>query len=81
MKECLGYFKVTLGTGIKEPAPCHCHYCRRSGELDTFYGQEQIDYAHSVIMRKVTDAFVEEDWDEERGSRFLNNVPAGGRSI
>ncbi len=23
VKECLGYFKVTLGTGIHGPAPCH----------------------------------------------------------
>jgi hypothetical protein len=58
VKECLGCFKVTLGTGIKAPAPCHCPYCGHSGEQNTFYTQEQIDYAHSVLMRKLTDALV-----------------------
>ncbi|MHB1744086.1 MAG: hypothetical protein ACYCRE_04860 [Acidobacteriaceae bacterium] len=24
VKKCHGYFNVTLGTGIKGPAPCHC---------------------------------------------------------
>jgi len=60
VKECLGYFKVTLGTRIKGPAPCYCPYCGYSGEHDTFYTQEQIEYAHSVVMRKVTDAFVKD---------------------
>jgi len=26
VQECLGYFKITLGTGIQGPAPCHCPY-------------------------------------------------------
>ena len=54
--ECLGYFKITPGTGIEEPAPCHCPYCGHSGEGNTFFTQEQIDYAQSVAMRKFTDA-------------------------
>jgi hypothetical protein len=56
IEECLGYFKVTLGTGIKGPAPCHCPYCGHSGESKTFFTADQIEYARSVVMRKVTDA-------------------------
>jgi len=56
VQECLGYFKITPGTGVKGPAPCHCPYCGHSGESRTFFTQEQIEYARSVVMRKVTDA-------------------------
>src|SRR6266849_1126577 len=56
IEECLGYFKITPGTGIKEPAPCHCPYCGHSGEGNTFFTQEQIEYAQSVAMREVTNA-------------------------
>jgi hypothetical protein len=54
--ECLGYFKVTPGTGIKGPAPCVCPYCGHSGDNNTFFTQEQIEYARSVAIRKITDA-------------------------
>jgi hypothetical protein len=56
VEECLGYFKITPGTGIKDAAPCHCPYCGHSGENRTFFTQEQIEYARSVVMRKVTEA-------------------------
>jgi len=56
VKKCLGYFKITPGTGIKGPAPCHCPYCGHTGDQNTFWTQEQLDYARSVVIRKVTDA-------------------------
>lgn len=55
-KECLGYFKITPGTGVKGPAPCYCPYCGHSGPSNTFFTQEQIQYARSIVVRKVTDA-------------------------
>ncbi|MGO9059204.1 MAG: hypothetical protein ACLQU2_17720 [Candidatus Binataceae bacterium] len=55
IKECLGYFKVTPGTGIKASARCFCPYCGHHGESNTFFTQEQIEYAQSVVIRKVTD--------------------------
>ena len=58
--DCLGYFEVTFGTGVKGPAPCHCPYCGHSGDQNTFFTQEQIDYARSVLMRKVTDALTKD---------------------
>jgi hypothetical protein len=56
VKGCLGYFKITPGTGVKGPAPCHCPYCGHSGESKTFTTPEQIEYAKSMVIRQVTDA-------------------------
>jgi hypothetical protein len=56
VEECLGYFKITPGTGLKGPAPCHCPYCGHSGDSSTFNTQEQIEYAKSVVFHQVTDA-------------------------
>lgn len=56
VKECLGYFKITPGTGVKGPTPCHCPYCGHTGESTAFFTQAQIEYAQSVVIRKVTDA-------------------------
>jgi len=35
IESCLGYFKITPGTGLKGPTPCHCPYCGYSGEQNT----------------------------------------------
>jgi hypothetical protein len=53
---CLGYFKITPGTGLDVPAPCHCPYCGHDGDYDTFFTPAQIEYAQSVAMRQITDA-------------------------
>ncbi len=55
-QDCLGYFKITPGTGVTGPAPCYCPYCGHKGESNTFFTQEQIEYAKSIVLRKVTDA-------------------------
>jgi hypothetical protein len=60
VEECLGYFKITPGTGIKGPAPCHCPYCGHSGDSSTFNTEEQIEYAKSVVIRQVTDALLKD---------------------
>jgi len=54
--ECEDYFKITPGTGIKGPAPCHCPYCGHTGESKTFWTREQIEYARSVVKQKVVEA-------------------------
>lgn len=56
VKECLGYFKITVGTGIKEPAPCHCPYCGHSGDSGTFFTQDQVEYIQSIALKTITDA-------------------------
>jgi hypothetical protein len=56
VETCQGYFKITPGTGIKGPAPCHCPYCGHTDDSGTFNTKEQIEYAKSVVLRQVTDA-------------------------
>lgn len=56
IEECLGYFKITLGTCVKGPAPCVCPYCGHRGDLNTFGTKEQIEYAQSVVVRQVMEA-------------------------
>jgi len=59
-RKCREYFKITLGTGIKGPAPCHCPYCGHTGKADTFVTRQQIEYAKSVAFGKLAEA-VHED--------------------
>jgi len=55
--DCEGYFKIEFGTGLKgEGLPCHCPYCGHPAGHDHFWTKEQIEYAESVAMRKITDA-------------------------
>lgn len=55
--DCEGYFKITGGTGLKEAGiPCHCPYCGHTAAHDQFWTKEQIEYAKSVAIRKITDA-------------------------
>lgn len=55
--DCEGYFKIELGTGLKgEGLPCHCPYCGHVAGHDQFWTKEQIEYAKSVAIRRITDA-------------------------
>jgi hypothetical protein len=54
--ECEEYFKVTPGTGIQGPAPCHCPYCGHEGDSNTFWTKEQLEYAKSVAMGQIMEA-------------------------
>jgi len=54
---CERYFKIELGTGLKgEGLRCHCPYCGYVAGQDQFWTKEQIEFAQSVAMRKITDA-------------------------
>ncbi|MGA1979068.1 MAG: hypothetical protein ABSG99_00670 [Sedimentisphaerales bacterium] len=56
--ECEGYFKVEFGTGLKEEGiPCHCPYCGCTEQHDKFWTKAQIEYAESIALKKITDAF------------------------
>ncbi len=59
--ECERYFKITLGTGITEgDPPCHCPYCGHCAPQDNFFTKGQIEYAQSVVINKVTGAFIKD---------------------
>lgn len=52
-EECLGYFKIELGTGLKgQNLPCHCPYCGHVGPHDTFWTQDQLQYARTLAIRE-----------------------------
>jgi hypothetical protein len=56
-EDCEGYFKVKLGTGfIGKDLPCHCPYCGHTDSPSHFWTKEQIEYARSIAVNKVTDA-------------------------
>ena len=55
--ECEGYFKIVSGTSLEgDGLPCHCPYCGHTAGHDEFWTQEQIRYAKSVAMRRMSDA-------------------------
>jgi hypothetical protein len=73
VKDCLGYFKVKFGTGLKgDNIPCVCPYCGHRGHHDTFWTQEQLQYAQSIAMREVSDLMVQEL------KKMEFNIPARG---
>lgn len=76
VKECLGYFKITPGTGIKGPAPCHCPYCGHAGDNNTFWTPEQLEYAQSIAFRAFTDAL-----QKDLKSMEFEQRPRGGFGI
>jgi hypothetical protein len=54
--ECLGFFKIKFGTGLKEAVPCHCPYCGCTDDHSKFWTQEQIGYARSIMLNTVNKA-------------------------
>ena len=59
--ECLGYFKIKFGTGLKrDDLPCVCPYCGHTGPHDTFWTQEQLKYVKSTAMREARRFIVKE---------------------
>ena len=60
VKECQGYFKVQFGTGLEGNVPCHCPYCGHIASHDHFWTKDQIEYAKSVAVQKVSSMFTQE---------------------
>ena len=59
-KECAGYFKITLGTGLSDTEDCYCAYCGHKSHQQDFWTKAQIEYAKSVVFHKVTDALLKD---------------------
>lgn len=59
--ECLGYFKIESGTGLKgTDLPCHCPYCGHTDGHGKFWTKEQIEYAKSVALNRITGAIIKD---------------------
>lgn len=52
--ECGKYFKIKPGTGIPGFSDCYCPYCRHFGPQDNFWTMQQIEYAKSVVLNKIS---------------------------
>lgn len=52
--ECEKYFKIKFGTGLPEATDCHCPYCNHIGPQDEFWTKQQIEYAQSVALNKIS---------------------------
>lgn len=56
-KSCEGYFKIKPGTGLTgQDLPCVCPYCGHKGPHDSFWTKAQIEYLHSVALRRISNA-------------------------
>jgi hypothetical protein len=52
---CPGYFKVKLGTGIREgQLKAYCPYCRHGGEPSAFFTSSQVEYAKQIVLHEAT---------------------------
>ncbi len=61
VEDCEGYFKIQSGTGLTgKDLPCHCPYCGHCAGHDQFFTKEQIEYAKSVVINKVTGAILKD---------------------
>jgi hypothetical protein len=77
VKECLGYFKLTPGTGLKgKDLPCYCAYCGHKAPHNHFWTKEQLAYAKSVAINRITGAVL----NDLKAMEF-NHRPRGGFGI
>jgi hypothetical protein len=61
VKECLGYFKITPGTGLTgKNLPCHCPYCGHKAGHNHFWTREQLAYGKSFAFNRITAAVLKD---------------------
>lgn len=51
---CEKYFKIKFGTGLPGVTDCHCPYCNHIETQNEFWTKQQIEYAKSVVLNKIT---------------------------
>ncbi|PWH12854.1 MAG: hypothetical protein DDG59_15295 [Anaerolineae bacterium] len=59
-EDCKGYFKIVPGIGLKGVTTCHCPYCGHTADQSDFTTRDQVEYAKSVAIRKITDTLIKE---------------------
>ena len=57
---CEKYFKIKFGTGLPDATDCHCPYCNRVGPQNEFWTKQQIEYAKSVALNKISGDFLKQ---------------------
>lgn len=73
INSCLGYFKLKPGTGLPGSS-CTCPYCGHKGDASKFSTPDQVAYARSVVINRVTSALLSDlkDMARSTSSRFLS---------
>jgi hypothetical protein len=51
---CERYFKIKTGTGVPGLTICHCPYCNHIGPHTEFWTKQQISYAQSVAINRIS---------------------------
>lgn len=76
--ECKRYFKLKPGTGLPTQY-CHCPYCEYEGDQNTFWTQDQLDYAQSVGKKMAYEKLVSPMLDKLTNSfKKLESSTRGG---
>ncbi len=55
---CEKYFKIKNGTGLPEATDCHCPYCNHLGPQNEYWTKQQLEYAKSVVINKVSNDLI-----------------------
>lgn len=63
---CEKYFKIKFGTGLPDASDCHCPYCNHVGPQNEFWTKQQIEYAKSVALNKITGQLISQMKQLER---------------
>ncbi|MCA9647267.1 MAG: hypothetical protein KC492_41545 [Myxococcales bacterium] len=83
-ESCLGYFKIAPGTGDPSVTRCTCPYCGTCDENDQFFTPAQIEYAKSVVLNRITGAFLKElkalERRPTRGAFLSIGIKVSGRA-
>lgn len=56
--KCKKYFKIKAGTGLPGSPPCHCPYCNHVAPPTEFWTEDQIEFAKSMALNKITGDFL-----------------------
>jgi uncharacterized protein YbaR (Trm112 family) len=57
---CERYFKIKPRMGIPDLKQCYCPYCRHHGSQDEYWTRNQIEYAQSVALNKISGDLLKE---------------------
>ncbi len=63
---CERYFKIKFGTGLPGAPECHCPYCNHIAPRTKFWTKQQIEYAKSVAVNKISDQLLSQMKQMER---------------
>src|SRR5664279_1861299 len=74
--DCLGYFKIIVGTGLEGTTDCICPYCGYKSDHDRFFTPAQNEYIESLVINyasaKMLDIFKEFESKHRAGKSLIS---------